>query len=132
MGVPGGSSLSGPRAAPGAAGASAQAVEEFLARHKYARRFRVGLAGGLLLELGQQLFLTLGELLRRLHDHLDVHVAGPTRTQDWHAFAVQPEAPSRLGTFRDLHPGLAAVDDRDLEAAPHRRADHPDRPPTVQ
>src|SRR6202162_1030136 len=132
IGSPRGSSLSGPGPIPRAAGAFAEAVEKLLDLGEEARGFRVGFAGGLLLELGQKLLLTLGQLLRRLHHHLDVHVAGPTRTQDWHCFCVQPQAPFRFRAFRHLHPASAAVDGRDIEAAAERRGDHGDRHPTVQ
>src|SRR5438270_4315486 len=92
----------------------------------------MGFAGRLLLELGQQLFLALGEFLRGLHHHLDVHVAGMPFAQNRHAAARNPKAAARLGAFRDLHAGLAALDGRHVEATAERGRHHGDRHAAMQ
>jgi hypothetical protein len=61
-------------------GPSARAVaEEVLDLGEEARRFRLGGAGRQFFELGEQFLLLLGQILRRLHHDLDIHVAGLAR-----------------------------------------------------
>src|SRR5436190_13703263 len=84
------------------------------------------------LEFSEQFALPLGQLLWGLDQNLNVHVAHMLRAQNRHPFTLQAEAPSRLGAFRHLHAGIAAVDGRHLELAAERRGDHGDRHPAMQ
>src|ERR1043166_7469844 len=109
-----------------------ETVEKFLDLGEEPGGFGVGVAGRLPLELGEKLLLALVEFLRRFHHHLDVHVAGAARAEHRHALALEAEHAAGLGAFRHLHAGLAAVDQRDVEAAAERRRHHRDRDATVQ
>src|SRR5919204_2005362 len=95
-----GSSLSGAGPIPWPARALAETVKKFLHLREKSCRFRVRFIGRLLFELRQKLFLTLGQLLWRLDDDLNVHVAGSARSQDWHALSVEPKAAAGLRAFR--------------------------------
>src|SRR5262249_55122531 len=83
-------------------------------------------------EFTEQLALALGQFLRRLHDDLNVHVAGLFRAEHRHSFAVKPEAAAGLRALRHLHAALAAVDRGHLEIAAQRRRHHSDRYPTIE
>src|SRR4029078_5757056 len=78
-------------------------------------RFRMSILGRQSLELIQQLALSLGQLLRRLDQDLDIHIAVLLRPQHRHPFTLKPEAPSRWVAFRPLPARVVAVDGRDLE-----------------
>src|SRR3954471_7663246 len=60
-----------------------------------AGRFRVGILGRQSLELVQQLALSLSQLLWRLDQDLDIHIAGLLRSQHRHPLTSKPEAASR-------------------------------------
>src|SRR5215203_5158048 len=73
-------------------------AEEILDLGKEPGGLGLGFLRRQLFELGQQLTLALGQVLRRLDHDLHVHVTGLFRAQDRHTFACQPEPPSRLGS----------------------------------
>ena len=81
----------------------------------------MGVLGGQLLELGQQLALALGQALRGLHHDLDIHVAGLLRAEHRHTLVLQPEAPARLGTpgtlTRVLPPSMVGTSNSPPSAA---------------
>src|SRR5262245_47252442 len=106
--------------------------QELLHLAEETRRFRMRLLGRQSLELVEQFTLPLGQLLRRLDQNLNVHVAGLFRAQHRHSFTLEAEAAARLRAFRHLHPGIAAVDGRHLEFAPQCRLDHGDGYPAMQ
>src|ERR1051326_8067762 len=63
-----------------------ESVEKFLDLGEEPGGFRVSVSGRLPLELRQKLPLTLAQLLRRFHHHLDVHVAGEAEQASAGAF----------------------------------------------
>ena len=64
-------------------------------------RFRLGFFRRQLFELSQQLTLAFGQVLRRFHQHFDVHVAGLARAQNRHALTANAELFTRLRAFRN-------------------------------
>src|ERR1043166_2869114 len=112
--------------------AVSETVEEVFDFGEETGGFRLRLAGGLLVEFGQQLPLALGELLRRLDQHLHVHVAGLARAQHRHALAAEAKAPARMRALGHFHFRPAAVDGRHFEAAAERRRHHRDRHAAMQ
>src|SRR5215218_10235842 len=91
---------------------STESVEEFAHAGEKPVALGVGLLRGGLIELRQKLALALREVLRRLHDHLDVEVADVARPQHRHALGPQAELLARLRAFRNLHLGVRPVDGR--------------------
>src|SRR5215467_3409540 len=118
-----------PSVALGRAGPPAQ---EFPHLAKESGRFRVRVLRRQLLEFIEQFALALGQLLGCLYHHLHIHVAGLACAQHRHALAVQAESPPGLGSFRNLHAGLASVDGGHFEFAAERGLDHRDRHPAMQ
>src|SRR5690606_3979914 len=86
---------------------SADAAEEIAHLREEARGLRVGLAGGLALELLQQLALAARQALRGLDHHGDIHVALVARSQHRHAEAAQAELLARLRSLG--HPDLVLL-----------------------
>src|SRR5688572_1503720 len=82
--------------------AAGHAVDELFDLAEESHGLRLGVVRGELLEFGEQLALLLGEVLRRLHRDLDVHVAALLGPQHRHALAGEPEAPAGLRAFRDF------------------------------
>src|SRR5579883_1550694 len=111
---------------------AAQAVEELLDLAEESRGFRLRVGRRQTVELDQQLALPLGELLRRLDDHLNIHVAVLSRTQHRHALAVQAESSPGLHALGNLHTRLASVDRRHFEFAAERRGHQGNRHAAVQ
>src|ERR1700712_1948888 len=63
---------------------------------------------GFLVEFLQQLALTAGEMLRRLHRDLDVHVAARRAAEHRESLGPQPELLAALRPCGDLHLGPAS------------------------
>src|SRR6185503_4354400 len=89
-------------------------------------RFRLSYLRRQLFELRQQLALAFGEILRRFHRYLNVHVSSLFRPQHRHSFACQPEAAAGLRASRDFYLYLAAVDRRHLKFTAKCGAHHRD------
>src|SRR5689334_20662342 len=116
----------------GSPSAGRAAAEEVLDLGEEAGGLGLGGTGGQLLELGQQLLLLLGEVLRRFDRDLNIHVAGLAGAQHRHALGRDAEAPAGLGSGGHLHFGLALVDGRHLELAAQSRRHHRDRHAAMQ
>src|SRR5690348_5959153 len=112
--------------------ATAQPVEKLLDLTKKSGGFGMRVLRRQALEFHQQFSLPFGQLLWRLDHDLNVHVAGLLGAQDRHALALQTEAPTRLRPFGNFHPGLAAVDHRNLEVTAERGRHHRDRNAAMQ
>src|SRR5258708_6041454 len=94
--------------------------------------FRLSVLRRELFELRQQLALTFGQVLRRFHRYLNVHVAGLFRPQDRHSLPSQAGAAAGLCAMVHLDLDFAAIDCRHLEFAAQGRAGHGDWHPAVQ
>src|SRR5690606_8942509 len=84
----------------------AERLEEILHAAEKGARLGCVLLRGEPLELLQQLTLPPGEVLRRLHDGLDIQVAHLRLAQHRHALPPQAELATALRTFGHLHTGL--------------------------
>src|SRR5512143_1519866 len=111
---------------------ASKAVKKLFDSTEETSRFRLVFFRRKLFELSQQFTLTFGQVLRRFHRNLNVHIASLFRTQHRHTFACQPETASGLRPPRDLDPHLAAVNRWYFKFSAQGRADHGDRHPTMQ
>src|SRR5262249_19609704 len=96
------------------------------------RGLRLGCPRRELLEFHKQFLLLLGQVLRRLDDDLDVHVAHLTRAEHRHTLGRNAETPTRLCACGDFYLGFTLVDCRHLDLAAERGGHHRDRYTTMQ